>query len=99
MRPTGLGMRVIGRGAAPLLTGLRRITGIDLLADLSTFFALLGGMTADFSARASQVEQMLNADSTAFLIVTSAQREPIDETIWFRQTLEQGGLPFAGVVV
>src|SRR2546421_2948229 len=30
MRPTGLGMRVIGRGAAPLLTGLRRITGIDL---------------------------------------------------------------------
>ena len=42
---------------------------------------------------------MLHADTTAFLLVTSAQREPIDEAIWFRRTLEEGGLPFAGVVV
>src|SRR5205823_3405533 len=34
MRPTGLGMRVLGRGVAPLLAGLRRVTGVDLLADL-----------------------------------------------------------------
>jgi anion-transporting ArsA/GET3 family ATPase len=99
LRPTGLGMRVLGRGATPLLAGLRRITGIDLLADLSTFFALLGDMTDDFSVRAARVEQMLRADTTAFLLVTSAQSEPIDEAIWFRRTLEQGGLPFAGVIV
>src|SRR5207247_6415002 len=35
MKPTGFGMRIVGRGAAPLLGGLRRITGVDLLADLS----------------------------------------------------------------
>jgi anion-transporting ArsA/GET3 family ATPase len=99
MRPTGFGMRVLGRGATPVLAGLRRITGIDLLADLSTFFQLLGSMTDDFSLRAAQVERMLKTDTTAFLLVTSAQREPIDETIWFRRTLEDGGLPFAGVVV
>jgi anion-transporting ArsA/GET3 family ATPase len=99
MRPTGVGMRVLGRGAAPLLAGLRRVTGVDLLTDLSTFFQLLGDMTDDFSRRAAQVEQMLKADTTAFLLVTSAQRESIDEAIWFRRTLEQGGLPFAGVVV
>jgi anion-transporting ArsA/GET3 family ATPase len=56
-------------------------------------------MTDDFRERASGVEQMLRAPTTAFLIVTSAQRESIDETIWFRRTLEAGGLPFAGVVV
>jgi anion-transporting ArsA/GET3 family ATPase len=99
MRPTGIGMRVLGRGTGALLSGLRRITGIDLLADLSTFFQLLGSMTEDFSARAAQVEKMLRAPSTAFVLVTSAQREPIDEAIWFRRTLEQSGLPFAGVVV
>jgi hypothetical protein len=32
-------------------------------------------------------------------LVTSAQREPIDEAIWFRRTLDDSGLPFAGVVV
>ncbi len=98
-RPTGAGMRILGRGATPLLAGLRRVTGVDLLADLSTFFGLLGGMTADFSLRARQVEQMLRAPSTAFLLVTSSQHDAIEETIWFRRTLAQSGLPFAGVVV
>jgi anion-transporting ArsA/GET3 family ATPase len=99
IRPTGMGMRLIGRGAAPLLVALRRITGVDLLGELSTFFGLLGGMTEDFSRRAHRVEEMLHAPSTAFLLVTSAQTEPIEEAIWFRRTLEEGGLPFAGVVV
>jgi len=99
IRPTGLGMRVLGRGAAPLLSALRRVTGVDLITDLSTFFALLGDMTEDFSRRAAQVERMLKAPTTAFLLVTSAQAPAIDEAIWFRRTLTDGGLPFAGVIV
>jgi anion-transporting ArsA/GET3 family ATPase len=99
VRPTGLGMRVLGRGASPLLSALRRVTGVDLLSDLSTFFALLGDMTDDFSERAAQVQKLLKARTTAFLLVTSAQREPIDEAIWFRRTLQHSRLPFAGVVV
>jgi anion-transporting ArsA/GET3 family ATPase len=99
IRPTGIGMRALGRGAMPLLAGLRRVTGVELLSDLSTFFGLLGDMTADFSLRAAQVQRMLTASTTAFLLVTAPQHEPIDEAIWFRRTLEEGGLPFAGVVV
>src|SRR5438309_892043 len=34
VRPTGVGMRVLGRGATPLLGALRRVTGVDLLSDL-----------------------------------------------------------------
>ncbi|MHB8657240.1 MAG: ArsA family ATPase [Solirubrobacteraceae bacterium] len=99
LRPTGLGVRLLGRGASPLLGGLRRITGVDLISDLSTFFELLGEMTEDFSLRAAQVEKMLRATTTSFVLVTSAQAEPIDEAIWFRRTLQETGLPFAGVVV
>jgi anion-transporting ArsA/GET3 family ATPase len=99
MRPTGFGMRVLGRGAAPLLSGLRKVTGVDLIADLSTFFALLGDMTRDFNLRARQVEEMLHAASTAFVLVTSAQTEPIEEAVWFARTLEDSGLPLAGIVV
>jgi anion-transporting ArsA/GET3 family ATPase len=98
-RPTGVGMRVLGRGAMPLLAGLRRVTGVDLLTDLSTFFGLLGDMTKDFSARAAAVEAMLRSPTTAFVIVTSAQYEPIEEAIWFAQTLGHSGFPFEGVVV
>jgi anion-transporting ArsA/GET3 family ATPase len=99
VRPTGLGMRVLGRGAAPLLGALRRVTGVDLISDLTTFFGLLGDMTEDFSERARGVEEMLKASTTAFLLVTSAQQPAIDEAIWFRRTLIEGGLPFAGVIV
>jgi anion-transporting ArsA/GET3 family ATPase len=99
IRPTGLGMRALGKGAGPLLHALRRVTGIDLLADLSTFFGLLGDMTGDFSRRATCVQEMLCAETTAFLLVTSAQHEPVDEAIWFHQTLVESNFPFSGVVV
>jgi anion-transporting ArsA/GET3 family ATPase len=99
VRPTGIGMRIVGRGAAPLLQALRRITGVDLLTDLATFFGLLGNMTEDFSRRAAEVEQLLKSPQTAFLLITTSERAPINEAIWFWRTLEQGGLPFAGVVV
>jgi anion-transporting ArsA/GET3 family ATPase len=99
IRPTGLGMRVLGRGAAPLLGALRKVTGVDLVSDLSAFFGLLGDMTEDFSARAAEVQELLRSPTTAFLLVTSAQRSAIQEAIWFRRTLGEGGLPFAGVIV
>jgi anion-transporting ArsA/GET3 family ATPase len=98
-RPAGRSIRVLGRSATPLLAALRRITGVDLLTDVGTFFHLLGDMTADFSLRANQVEQLLRRPTTAFVLVTSAEREPIDEAIWFHRTLEHGGLPLAGAIV
>jgi anion-transporting ArsA/GET3 family ATPase len=99
VRPTGLGMKILGRGTGALAAGLQRVTGVDLLADLSTFFRLLGSMTEDFRVRAAEVEKMLMANTTAFVLVTSAQREPIDEAIWFRRTLRETGFPFEGVIV
>jgi len=99
IRPTGIGMRVLGRGASPLLSALRRVTGLDLLSDLSTFFGLLGDMTEDFHRRAADVERLLHAPTTEFLLVTAASGTAIEEAIWFRRTLDQAGLQFAGAVV
>jgi anion-transporting ArsA/GET3 family ATPase len=99
LRPTGAGIRLLGAGTRPLLAAIGRITGVDLVADLTTFFGLLGDMTADFDARARTVEGLLHSPETAFLLVTSAQAEPIDEAIRFHRTLREGELPFAGVVV
>ena len=99
LRPAGLGMRLLGVGAAPLLKALRLVTGVDLLSDLTAFFGLLGGMTEEFNARALRVQDLLRSDQTAFLLVTSAQDRPIEEAVWFRQTLRERGMPFAGAVV
>jgi anion-transporting ArsA/GET3 family ATPase len=92
-------MRLLGLGAAPLLGALKLVTGVDLISDLTAFFTLLGGMTDEFNARAERVERLLHAPETAFVLVTSAESRPIDEAIWFRETLREHGMPFTGAIV
>jgi anion-transporting ArsA/GET3 family ATPase len=99
LRPSGVGMRMLGVGAGPLLSALRRVTGVDLIGEMTTFFSLLAGMTDVFSGRARDVDALLRSDDTAFLLICSAQSEPIDEAIWFHRTMREMKLPFAGVVV
>ena len=99
LRPTSLGMRLLGIGATPVLAALRLVTGVDLVSDLTTFFGLLGGMTEEFKLRARRVDELLHAPDTGFVLVTSAQPGPIDEAIRFRATLREGRLPFAGAIV
>ncbi len=99
LRPAGLGMRVLGRGAGLVLGLLRRVTGTDLLTDLSDFFRLLGGLLGGFEQRAAQVEALLRAPTTTFLLVTSPEREPIDEAVYFQQRLAEAGMSLAGAIV
>jgi anion-transporting ArsA/GET3 family ATPase len=99
LRPTGVGMRVLSAGTAPLLAALRRVSGVNVITDVAGFFALLGDMTDSFSARARNVEALLRSPQTAFVLVTSAQSETVSDAISFAQTLRDGGLPFAGVVI
>ena len=44
LRGGGAGLRLIGRGTGLVLGLLRRVTGAELLSDLSDFFRLLGGL-------------------------------------------------------
>jgi anion-transporting ArsA/GET3 family ATPase len=99
LRPTGVGMRFLAMGTAPVRGALRRVTGIDVTTDLGTFFGLLGGMTDGFGMRARKVDALLHAPSTGFLLVTSPQAGPTDEAISFRRTLIESGMPFSGAIV
>jgi anion-transporting ArsA/GET3 family ATPase len=99
LRPAGFGLRVLGQSVSPLLGVLSRVAGVELLAEMSTFFQLLGDTTGEFSQRAAQVERMLRASSTAFVLVTSAQDKPMDETIWLCRALAERRLPLVGSVV
>lgn len=99
LRPGNAGMRWLGRPAGMALSVLKRITGVDLLTDLSAFFRLLGGLLEGFRARAAQVEALLHDERTRFLLVTSPEREPIDEAIYFHRKLKAARMAFGGGVV
>jgi anion-transporting ArsA/GET3 family ATPase len=99
LRPAGLGMRLVGRGTGLVFGVLRRLTGVDLIEDLSVFFRALSGLIDGFRTRAERVAALLGDPGTTFVLVTSPEREPIDEALFFRRKLRSGRLPFGGVVV
>jgi anion-transporting ArsA/GET3 family ATPase len=99
LRPGRLGVRVIGRSGGALFGILKRITGIDLLQDLSDFFQSFGDMATGFRDRAQRVNDLLSHRDTTFMLVTAPEREPIDEAIFFWRKLDEAKLPFGGVVV
>jgi anion-transporting ArsA/GET3 family ATPase len=99
LRPGRFGVRMLGRSGGALFGVLKRITGIDLLQDLSEFFQSFGDMAKGFSERAQRVNELLGNRDTTFLLVTAPEREPIDEAIYFWRRLTEGKLPFGGVVV
>ena len=93
------GLRVVGRGTSLVLRVLERVTGVDLLADLSAFFQAFGDMADGFRERALRVRELLGAPETVFLVVASPQRAALDEAIFFRRRLAEGRMPFGGVIV
>jgi anion-transporting ArsA/GET3 family ATPase len=99
MRPTGLAAKVFGRGASMAFSVMKRLTGVDLLQDLSEFFQAFSGMVGGFQERAKRVTQLLADPTTSFLVVCGPQGEPIEEAVYFHRKLVEAKLPFGGVVV
>jgi anion-transporting ArsA/GET3 family ATPase len=99
LRPAGFGGRILGKGTGVAFALLRRVTGVDLISDLSVFFRALGGMIDGFVARAERVGALLSDPGTTFLIVTSPRHDPVEEAIFFHRKLSEAQMPFGGLVV
>jgi anion-transporting ArsA/GET3 family ATPase len=78
---------------------MKRVTGVDLLSDLSEFFGSFGDMADGIRERAERVgELMADRRVTTFLVVTAPQRDPIDEAIFFIRRLRESAMPFGGAI-
>src|SRR5919109_5610559 len=99
LRPAGLGGRILGRGTGVVFSLLERLTGVDMLHDLSVFFRALAGMIDGFTERARRVGLLLSDPGTTFLIVTAPRHDPVQEAIFFHRKLADAAMPFGGLVV
>ena len=99
LAPSRTGLKIFSRGTGMLFSVLKRITGVDLLQDLSDFFASFGDMAQGFRERAKAVKELLADDRTTFLLVTSPAHEAVEEAKFFRDKLEESGMPFGAVIV
>src|SRR5215210_5362060 len=99
MKPTGFGMKVFGRGTSMMFSVLRRVTGVEVLEDLSEFFQAFSGMVGGFQERAKRVSELLANPETCFLVICGPQGEPVSEAVYFHRKLVEAKLPFGGVIV
>jgi anion-transporting ArsA/GET3 family ATPase len=93
LAPSGLTGRLFGRGTALVFSIFARVTGVDMLSDLSTFFRSLGGIIEGFGERTRGVAKLLRSSETAFLIVTSPEHEPAQEALYLGERLAETGMP------
>ena len=94
-RPAGAALRAAGF----VLAALGRIAGTGLLDDLRTFFGLTSGLLEGFHVRAVAVQKLLRDPATGFVVVSSPEREAVDEAISFGRELERFGMHRCAAVV
>jgi len=93
------GVKIFSRGTGLVFSVLKRVTGVDLLQDISDFFQSFGDMAPGFRERAGRVTELLADSRTTFLLVTSPRADAVDEAVFFHDRLREAGMPFGAAVV
>ena len=93
----GLGM--LTSSSAMMFAVLQRMTGFEVLKDISDYVNSFSGMHAGFRERAKKVEEQLRSSRSSFALVASPNAETIDEAIFFYRKLQIAAMPFGGFVL
>jgi len=94
----GLASRVAGRAGSPLLGVLGRLTGGDVLREISAFIGAIASMIDGLSARAAAVAELLRDPATCYVLVSSPKREAVEEAIAFATELDRAGIALSALV-
>lgn len=82
-------MRALNAGAQLLVRTVSRVVGAAFLEDVVDFFAAFEGIDRGFRDRAAEVEALLTADSTEYVVVTAPRDEPLREARWIAARLAE----------
>ena len=99
MVPTRGVVRVGGVAAQAFLRTISRVVGTEAVDDVIAFFRAFEGMEEGFRERAAQVMQLLAADDTAFVLVTSPRRDAVEEAEYFAGRLADSEFAVDALVV
>ena len=99
LAPSGLTARLFGRGTALVFSIFARVTGVNMLSELSRFFRTMSSVIDGFGQRTREVEALLRAPETSFLIVTSPEPDPVAEALFLAERLREARMSADGLVV
>jgi len=99
MMPTRAYLRAVSAATQTFLKTVSRVVGAEVVSDAIAFFEAFEGMEAGFRERAQAVRNLLSADETAFVLVTSPRPDAVAEASFFAGKLEESGLEVSALVV
>lgn len=86
--PSSIGLRAVNAVSQPVLRTIARVVGAQALDDALAFFRAFQGLDVGFRQRAHDVDTVLHASTTSYVVVTSGQPEPVAEATYFIEQLE-----------
>lgn len=86
----------LGRGFEEFLD---RVVGLELLRDMAEFFQAFAPLYDGFRARAHDVERLLRAADTRFVLVSGPGEARVADTLFFARKLEEAKMRLGPVVV
>lgn len=94
-----VGLRLFNLTSRPVMKMADRLLGDSTLSELSEFLVSIEDFYQGFNERAEAVYDLLQADTTAFVVVTTLEDVPFEEARFFVEKLAEAGMHIAGAVV
>ena len=94
-----VGLSLFNLGSSYMAKTISRFTGTETLQELANFMLSIAPMNENFRERARGVRELLKAEQTGFVLVTSPGRERLDEVMHFHRLLKQNQMEVVAVVV
>ncbi len=94
-----LGLSLFSLGSSYVAKTISKFTGTETLQELAGFMMAIAPMNESFRERARGVRELLEAESTGFVLVTSPGRERLDEVTHFHRLLKQNRMEVVALVV
>lgn len=95
----GLGWKILHAGSGTVLSLLERLTGAQLLRDVSDFLAGFDGMYQGFAERAGAVRALLLSDASGFVVVAAAEPDSLGQAVALSRRLTADDFPLVGVIL
>jgi anion-transporting ArsA/GET3 family ATPase len=97
--PTRMSMRAVGVATQALLRTIAKVAGAEIVQDAVAFFQAFDGMEDGFRSRASAVRELLADPGTAYVLVTSARPDAVEEASFFAEKLLERDVAVSALVV
>jgi len=101
--PYGVAARVqfnfFRQSSAAALKFMERLSGVEMLADLSNFLLAFSSMFDGLKSRSAKVMELMNESTTSFLLICAPEPVSLGQVNQFAERLEREQIAISGVLV